>query len=152
MTLMGSFSLKEKIREVINYRGTMCDETDRCVILMCFEIRNLKNFDSYKSKVSKICTLMGCFWPKYIIWRDRRDRIISNFTNRETFAYFMTTKCSWRYSHNVASLLAPSKIGLPLSFSLAKKRIYPDTQLKREPTTLFWKFPRCSLFPRWALL
>ena len=33
--------------------------------------------------------------------------------------------------------LAPSKKGLPVIFSLAKKRTYLDTQLKEEPTDLF---------------
>ena len=44
--------------------------------------------------------------------------------------------------------LAPSKKGLPLIFSLAKKRTYLDTQLKEEPTDLFWKLPGCFLFPQ----
>ena len=34
--------------------------------------------------------------------------------------------------------------GLPITFSLAKKRIYLDTQLKGEITDLFWKLPACS--------
>ena len=47
--------------------------------------------------------------------------------------------------------------GLPLSFSLANKRIYLDNQLNGQLTDLFWKFPGCSLFPRvgiawWTLL
>ena len=46
---------------------------------------------------------------------------------------------------------------LPLLFSLGKKRIYLDTQLKGELTDLFWKLPECSLFLWvgiwwWALL
>ena len=45
-------------------------------------------------------------------------------------------------------LLAPSKNGLPLLFTLAKKKIYLDTQLKRKLTNLFWKLPVCSLFPQ----
>ena len=44
------------------------------------------------------------------------------------------------------ALLAPSKKGLSLPFSLAKNRIYLDTQLNREPTDLFWKLIGCSLF------
>ena len=42
--------------------------------------------------------------------------------------------------------LEPSKKGLPLLFTLAKKRTYLDTQLKWEYTDLFWKLPGCSLF------
>ena len=40
--------------------------------------------------------------------------------------------------------------GLPLAFSLARKRIYLDTQLKAELTDLFWKVPEYSLFPHKA--
>ena len=31
------------------------------------DIRNLMNFDS-RTQVSNIYTLMGCFWPKYIMF------------------------------------------------------------------------------------
>ena len=37
--------------------------------------------------------------------------------------------------------LHPSKKGLSFSFSLGKKIIYLETQLKREFTDLFWKLP-----------
>ena len=40
-------------------------------------------------------------------------------------------------THNVVPLFAPSKKGLSFSFSLAKKRIYLETQLKGEFTDLF---------------
>ena len=51
----------------------------------------------------------------------------------------MTT--SWGQSHNAPPLLlAPSKKDLPLLFSLAKKRIYLDTQLKGELTDLFLRY------------
>ena len=43
--------------------------------------------------------------------------------------------------------LHPPEKGLPLPFSLAKTRIYLDTQLKEQLTALFWKLPpACSLF------
>ena len=41
-------------------------------------------------------------------------------------------------------LVHPKKV-LLLSFSLAKKRIYLDTNLKEELTDLFWKLPGYSL-------
>ena len=71
--------------------------------------------------------------------KKRKGRIISKF------------KCSWGWSHNVAPSLAPSKKGLSLLFSLGKKRIYLDTQLKGEFTNLFWKLLGCSLFP-WVIV
>ena len=41
----------------------------------------------------------------------------------------------------MVSLLAPLEKSLPLHFSLGKKRICLDTQLKEEITDLFWKLP-----------
>ena len=61
---------------------------------------------------------------------------------------------SYQPSHNlamwspIASLLHPSKKGLSFPFSLDKRRIYLETQLKGEFTDLFWKLPGCSLFPQ----
>ena len=78
--------------------------------------------------------------------QQKRSRIISNLTKGQNFSSFVTAKCSWDSSHNAASLLAPSKKGLPL-FSLLKKRIYLDTQLKGDlmfPLMLPW----CFLFPQ----
>ena len=49
----------------------------------------------------------------------------------------MTAKDFLGSSHRVAPLLAPSKKGLPLPFSLAKKGTYLDTQLKAELTNMF---------------
>ena len=34
--------------------------------------RNLTNFDSITEKSQKICTLMGCIWPKYIMFELRK--------------------------------------------------------------------------------
>ena len=41
-----------------------------------FEIgmRNLTNFDSSAQKSKKKCTLMDCFWPKYIIFGLKKNR------------------------------------------------------------------------------
>ena len=38
------------------------------------DIRNLRNFDSRAGKVSKIYTLIGCFWPKYIMFELKKYR------------------------------------------------------------------------------
>ena len=76
-----------------------------------------------------------------VVWKN-------DMRNLANFSSFMTTKCSWGWSHNAAPLLAPSKKGLSLLFSLAKKRIYLGTQLKVELTDLFLKLPGCSLYPQ----
>ena len=36
--------------------------------------RNLTNFDSSTQKSQKISTLMGCFWPKYIMFELKKHR------------------------------------------------------------------------------
>ena len=38
------------------------------------DIRNFYEFWLEHSKVWKICTLMGCFWPKYIIFEQKKYR------------------------------------------------------------------------------
>ena len=44
------------------------DEKIAKELTCCFKIHlsNLTNFDPTNSEVSKICTFMGTFWPKYI--------------------------------------------------------------------------------------
>ena len=57
----------------------------------------------------------------------------------------MAIKYSWMESHDLAPplppLLAPSKKGLLLAFTFAKKRTYLDTQLKGDLTNLFFELP-----------
>ena len=63
--LIASFCLKLKIYELKIYRGVLChDNKEWC------KKRNEK-FDEFwpeHSKISKICTLMGFFWTKYIMF------------------------------------------------------------------------------------
>ena len=40
------------------------------------DIRNLTNFDSRAWKVSIIYTLMGCFWPRYIMFELKMTRFV----------------------------------------------------------------------------
>ena len=67
--------------------------------------------------------------------KQTKGRIISSFTNAkgEAFSPLMTTKLLL----GVISQCGLQDKGLPLSFSLAKKRIYLDIQLKAELTNLF---------------
>ena len=51
---------------------------------------------------------LQCLFVRGSNKKQKRGRIISKFTKGETFSSLMTTKCSWGYSYNVASLLAPS--------------------------------------------
>ena len=76
-----------------------------------------------------------------------RGKIISNFTRRDFFISYDNQVLLGVISQ-CGPVLGPSKKNLPLLFSLAKKRIYLDTQLKAELTNLFWKLPGCSVFSR----
>ena len=66
--------------------------------------------------------------------KQRRGRIISNFTKGKTF-YLL-----WQPS------VLGGNLTMDAAFSLGKKIIYLDTELKAELTDLFWKWPGCSLF------
>ena len=74
-TLMGFFCPKLKIFELKIYRRVICHEIEE----WCknwrgidFSVQNwLEQFDEFwfkHSKISKICTLMGCLWSKYIMF------------------------------------------------------------------------------------
>ena len=74
-TLIASFCLKLEMDELKIYRGVMCHDTkDWCKIWREIDmlVQNWQEeFDEFwpkHSKISKIFTLMGCFWPKYIMF------------------------------------------------------------------------------------
>ena len=68
--------------------------------------------------------------------KNRWCTIISRFAKGDSFSSLMKAKCSGVISH-CGPLLATSTKGLHLPFTLAKKRIYLDTQLKGKLTDLF---------------
>ena len=76
---MGPFCPKYKIHELQIYRGVIMtlknDEKSEEELTCRFkiDIRNLTNFYS-STWVWKIYTLMGCFWPKYIIFERKKYR------------------------------------------------------------------------------
>ena len=47
------------------------------------DMRNLLNFDQSTQKISKICTLMGCFRPKYIIFELKKYSGVKCHDNEE---------------------------------------------------------------------
>ena len=86
--MMASFCLMLKIYEVKIYRRVMChDNEEWCKnwrgidlpIQNCHE--EFGEFWHEHSKILKICTLMGCFSPKYIMFELKKDRgVIFNGT------------------------------------------------------------------------
>ena len=74
-TLVVSFCLKLKMYELKIYKGIMRHDNEK----WCEKWRGIDlwvqnghgQFDEFwlkHSKISKICTLMDCFWPKYIMF------------------------------------------------------------------------------------
>ena len=84
-TLMGSFNPKWKMQELKIYRRVMCHDNEewrkieeeltcRFIIDVRINLINLINLDPEHSKVSKICTLMGSFWSRYIMFEIKKYR------------------------------------------------------------------------------
>ena len=80
-TLMASFSLKLKMYELEIYRVVLCHDIEE----WCKNWRGIdlsvqnwhKQFGKFWPehwKISKIWTLMGCFWPKYIMFELKKHR------------------------------------------------------------------------------
>ena len=75
------FVQRKKRYELKIYRGVMCNDTEEWWkiwrgIDLSFQNWH-KEFDEFwleNSKVSKIYTLMGCFWPKYIMFELKKCR------------------------------------------------------------------------------
>ena len=71
-TLMAYFCLKLKMHEFKNFRGVKCYKNDEwCKVWRGADL-SIQNwheesdeFRAEHSKISKICTWMGFFWPKY---------------------------------------------------------------------------------------
>ena len=74
-TLMGFFCPKLKTHELKIYWGVMCHENEKWCKnwrVIDFSIQNWhEQFEKFwfkHAKISNICTLLGCLWPKYIMF------------------------------------------------------------------------------------
>ena len=80
-TLVGSFYPKQKMHELKIYRGIMCHDNEKWFkiwrgIDLLFQ-NWPEEFDKLwpkHSKVSNVCTLMGAFWSKYIMFELKKYR------------------------------------------------------------------------------
>ena len=75
VTLMGSFCLKEKLYELKICKRVVCHDDEEWYKIWSGTDVSIQTwheeFDEVwpgHLKISKICTLMGCFWPKYIMF------------------------------------------------------------------------------------
>ena len=85
--------------------------------------------------------VMQCLFLRRSNKTQRRGRIISNFTKMETFHLLHQPSGLGDNLAMWSLFLNPSIKGFSFPFSLDKKRIYLENQLKEEFTDLFWKFP-----------
>ena len=79
-TLMTSLCLNSKMYELKVYRKVMRHDNEEWSKMwrgIDLSVQNWhEEFDEFwpeHSKISKICTLMGCFWPKYIMFELKKS-------------------------------------------------------------------------------
>ena len=79
--LLGRFIQNKKCMSFKVYRGVMCHGNEEwCEIWRGIDllVQNwFEEFDEFwpeHSKISKVCPLMGCFWPKYIMLELKKYR------------------------------------------------------------------------------
>ena len=97
-TLMGSFCPKQKMDELKIYRGIMWNDTEKWWkiwrgIDLSFQSWH-KEFDEFwleHLEVSKIYTLTGCFWPKYIKFKLKKCRGVNFHDTREWYKIWRKT-------------------------------------------------------------
>ena len=85
-TLMGSFYPKQKMYGLKIYSEDLCQDIEEWYKIwrgIDLSVQNWhEEFDEFwpeHSKISKICTLMGCFWPKYIMFELKKYRGVMFF-------------------------------------------------------------------------
>ena len=123
-TFMGSFCPKQKMHELKIYRGVMCNDTEKLWKIwrgtdLLFQNWH-KQFDKLwleHGKVSKIYTLMGCFWLKYIMFELKKYRGVIFHDAREWCKIWRKADLWFRKWHEEFGIFSPehtkvSKLGL----------------------------------------
>ena len=141
-TLMASFCLKLKIYELKIYRGVLCHGNEELCKIWRGTDLSVQNwheeFDEFwpeHSKITKICTLMGCIWPKYIMF-------VYNIMG-QLFLFFLCNFSSF-FSY-VGGIPLPSHISLLLTerYILAIQQTITHKEHLRYslwPVAIFWIF------------
>ena len=123
-------------------------ESSKALLDLCFADRRILYFWQVLESILKFIIELHVLQCLFVSWsnkKQRKSRIISIFTKKETFSSLITTKLLGVISQWGCPSLTPQK--RPSSpLQVGKKRIYLCTQLKGELTDLFWKLPNCSLF------
>ena len=122
--LMGFFCPKLKIFEFKIYRGVMCHENEEWYKNwrgINFSVQNWHGqFDEFwfkHSKISKICTLIGCLWPKYIMFDLKKYRGVMFGSTEYWCKIWRKTDFSFQKWHEKFGIFSPghlkvSKLGL----------------------------------------
>ena len=159
-TLMGFFGPKLKMHELKIYWGVMCHENEE----WCknwrgidFSVQNWhEQFDKFwfkHSKISKICTLMGCLWPKYIMFDLKKYRGVmfdgtehwckiwrktdlSFLKWREEFVKFLQKSRNWDF-HGIVLSKIRKCISLKFTGELFVMTMKKDAKLEEELTCPF---------------
>ena len=121
-TLMGFFCPKLKIFEFKTYTGVMCHANEE----WCknwrgidFSVQNwhgqLDEFWFKHWKISKMCTLMGCLWPKYMFQLEKYEGVMFDSSKYWCKIWRKTdllSKMTWRIWEIFTRDLKVSKFGL----------------------------------------
>ena len=147
---MKNFQVKHGQCDSIIFPKTFSFESSKELLDLCFPDNMILYFWQVLESIHKFITTelhaLQCLFVRGSNKQQRRGRIVSNFTKGHFFVFYDNQVLLGVISQ-CGPLLTHSRKSFPL-FSLAKRRIYLDTQLKGELTDLFWKLPRCSLFPQ----
>ena len=123
-SLMESFYPTYEMHELEIYRGVMCHENEEwCKMWREIDL-SFQNwheeFDEFwpeHSKISKICTLMGCFWPKCIMFEFRKYRGVMFDSSQGWYKIWKKTDLCFQKWHEEFGKFSPehlkvSKLGL----------------------------------------
>ena len=117
-TLMASFCLKLKIYELKIYRGVIFHGNEE----WCKNWRGIglsiqnwhEEFDKFwpeRSKISKISSLIGCFWPKWIMFELKKYRgVIFDSTEYWCNIWRKTDLCFQKWHEEFSFARACSKV------------------------------------------
>ena len=151
-TLMGFFCPKLKMHDLKIYWGIMCQENEEwCTnwrgidFLVQTDMNNLTKFDSSTQKSQKICTLMGCLWPKYMFDLQKFRGVIFDGTEYWCKIWRKTAFCFQKWHKEFGKFspehLKVSKFGLWDSFKSKVENVW--TQNLRG-NYLSWQWKRCK--------
>ena len=113
-----------KMYELKMYRGVMCYDNEELYNIwkgIDMSVQNwdeeLNKFWSKHSKILQICTLMGCLWPKYIMFELRKYREVMFDGTQDWYKIWRKTDLCFQKWHEEFGKFSPehlkvSKLGL----------------------------------------